>query len=168
MNIREALLAEHSKRQTSAIVEFIGDDPERFAELVTVFFDGPYRVTQRASWPLSCCVESHPAIVLPHLPRLISELDKIGAHNAVRRNILRLLQFVEIPKRYQGHLFSRCLDFLDDPKEMIAVRVFAMTVAAQIAKTEPDLMREVCLVAGKYLAGGSAGFRARARMVLPI
>jgi hypothetical protein len=168
MNIHEALLAEHSKRQTAAIVKFIGDNPVRFAELMTAFFDGPYRVTQRASWPMGNCVELHPELIDPHLARLLRELDRDNLHNAVRRNILRLLQFVDLPKRFYGRVFSRCIEFLDDPKEMIAVRVFAMTVAAQIAKSEPDLMKEVCLVAGKYVDDGSPGFRARARMVLPI
>jgi hypothetical protein len=167
MNIREALLAEHSSAQTAKIVYYIGEDERRFNELVQAFFDGPYRVTQRASWPMSNCVEAHPKLVRPHIQRLLNELDRDDTHNAVRRNILRLFQFIEIPERYKGRIFSRCIEFLDDPSEMVAVRVFAMTVASTIARTEPDLMREVQLVAGKYLADATPGFRARARMVLP-
>jgi len=31
MDIRQALITEHSKRQTMAIVEYVGDDARRFA-----------------------------------------------------------------------------------------------------------------------------------------
>ena len=57
MDIRQALTAEHSKRQTMAIVEFIGDDARRFAELMKIVFAGEYRLTQRAAWPMNYCAE---------------------------------------------------------------------------------------------------------------
>ena len=53
MNIREVIASEHSKQNTLAIVEYIGDDPERFDELMSIFFEGVYRSTQRAAWPMS-------------------------------------------------------------------------------------------------------------------
>jgi len=37
MNIRDALAAEHSKRQTMKIVRYVGDDPKRFKELLDGF-----------------------------------------------------------------------------------------------------------------------------------
>ena len=65
MDIRQALTAEHSKRQTIAIVEFIGDDARRFAELMKIFFAGEYRLTQRAAWTLNSCAERRPELIRP-------------------------------------------------------------------------------------------------------
>src|SRR3954453_14540804 len=127
MNIREALLAEHSKKRTMEIVRFIGDDAERFSELMRVFFAGPYRVTQRAAWPLNYCAERRPKLVQPYLKKLVDELENEDAHDAVRRNILRLMQYVEIPARIKGRLYSICLDFIDDLSQPVAVKVFAIT-----------------------------------------
>lgn len=45
MNIREALAAEHSIKQTNLIVEYIGIDPIRFEKLINIFLDGEYRLT---------------------------------------------------------------------------------------------------------------------------
>ncbi len=42
MNIREALEAEHSKRQTMAIVEYVGSDAGRFRELMDIFLSGEF------------------------------------------------------------------------------------------------------------------------------
>ena len=166
MNIREALLAEHSKHQTNEIVRYISKDPKRFAELMSIFFAGPYRATQRAAWPISYCIEYHPELVKPYFGRLISLLEKPEGHDAIRRNVARLLQFVDIPSRFKSRMFEACFNLVDDPKQPVAVRVFAMTVAAKAAEGHSDLIRELALVIGKYYKNGSAGFRARARMVL--
>ena len=166
MNIREALLAEHSKRQTMKIVRFIGDDPKRFAELMSVFFAGPYRVTQRAAWPISYCIEYHPELVKPYFGRLISLLEVSDDHNAIRRNVARLLQFVDIPRKYKTRVFEACYALVDDPNQPVAVRVFAMSVASKAAQGHAELARELALVIGKYTENGSAGFKARARKIL--
>ena len=166
MNIREALRAEHSKRQTMAIVRYVGSDPKRFRELMTIFLGDEYRPTQRASWAVNYCVEHHPELVRPYLSKLIDLLEDREGHDAIRRNIARLLQFVNVPARHRGRVFDACYDLVDDPKQPVAVRVFAMSVAANIAKTEPALMNELRLMCNKYLPTASAGFRSRARKVL--
>jgi len=166
MNIREALRVEHSKRQTMAIVRYVGDDPKRFRELMAIFLGDEYRPTQRASWAVNYCVQHNPELVKPYLSKLIDLLDERDGHDAIRRNVARLLQFVEIPTRHQGRVFAACYDLVDDPKQPVAVRVFALTVAADLAKDKPDLMSELRLMCNKYLPTASAGFRSRARRVL--
>src|SRR6187549_2304803 len=131
MDITKELLKEHSKRQTSKVVKYIGNDPKRFNILIKTFLAGPYRVTQRAAWPLSYCVEENPSLIKPHLKSVLKMLSKPDAHDAVKRNILRFLQDIEIPRRFYGTLADRCFSFMDS-KEPIAVRVFAMTVLANI------------------------------------
>ncbi len=159
-------MTEHSKQQTMAIVEFIGEDPKRFAELMKVFFEGEYRLTQRAAWPMNYCAERHPKLILPYLPKLLDCLEREDMHDAVKRNVMRLLQYIEIPKRLMGKVYARSVDFIDDADQPIAVRVFAMTVAARIAKSEPALMNELRLIVRKHLPHSTAAFRARAKQVL--
>lgn len=166
MDIRQALMAGHSRQRTMAIVEFIGDDPKRFAELMKVFFDGDYRLTQRAAWPMNYCAERHSNLIQPYLPKLLDCLDREDMHDAVKRNVMRLLQYIEIPKRFSGKIYAQAMDLLDDAFQPIAVRVFAMTVAARIAKPEPDLMNELRLIILKHLPHSTAAFRARAKQIL--
>ena len=166
MDIRQALMTEHSKQQTMAIVEYIGEDPKRFAELMKVFFAGDYRLTQRAAWPMNYCAELHPKLILPYLPKLLDCLEREDMHDAVRRNVVRLLQYIEIPKRLTGRVYAHCVDLLDDADQPAAVRAFAMTVATRIAKSEPDLMNELRLIVSKHLPHATAAFRVRAREIL--
>ncbi len=166
MDIGQALMIEHSKRQTMAIVEYIGDDAQRFAELMRLFFAGEYRLTQRAAWPMSYCAEQHPELILPYLPKLLDCLQRADAHTAVKRNVVRLLQYIEIPKRLTGRVYSHCVDLIDDAYQPVAVRAFALTVAARIAKSEPDLMNELRLIVSKHLPHTTAAFQVRARKIL--
>ncbi len=166
MNLVKALLKEHSKAQCNRIVEYIGTDKDRFRELVEVFTTGTYRITQRAAWPLSYCAEYHPELIKPHLKKLIHNLNQPGLHDAVKRNTVRFLQFTSIPKSLQGITAQVCFDLLQNRKEAIAVRVFSMTVLANIAKHQPELKSELKIIIEDTLPYGSPGFVSRGRKIL--
>lgn len=166
MNLVEEILKEHSKKQKDKLVNYVDNDPKRFAELVHVFLQGPYRVTQRAAWPLSYCIEQYPDLLKPHFRKILSQLGKKNIHDSVKRNTLRMLQFVRVPKVYQGITADLCFGFLTDLKEPVAIRVFAMTVLANIAKEVPDLKNELIPLIEDQIPYASAGFLSRGGKVL--
>jgi hypothetical protein len=144
----------------------VGNDSNRFADLVRVFLAGPYRVTQRAAWSLSECVKAHPALIRPHLGKILGAAEKPGAHAAVKRNVVRLLQFISIPKTYQGKVATLSFNYLQDVHEPIAVRAFSMTVLTNLTKELPDLRNELIAVIEDQLPYGSPGFISRANKCL--
>lgn len=166
MNIREALSAEHSKRQTMRIVKYVGNDPSRFRELMDVFLSDEYRPVQRASWSVNCCVEEHPQLVAPYFTKLIRLLERDDVHTGAHRNILRMFQFVEIPPRHRGRLYDICTRFLDDASRPVGVRVFALAVAAKIADGKPSLVNELRTLAEKHVPHTTVALKVRARRVL--
>ncbi len=166
MELMKAILKEHSKNQSIRIVNYIGNNAKRFSELVSIFLAGPYRITQLAAWPLILCVEQNPKLIRPHLKKIMTHLEQPNVHDAVKRNAVRLLQYVVIPKNLQGHVANVCFRFLQNTKEPIAVRVFAMTVLANLAKELPELKNELVPVIEDQLPFGSAGFVSRGQRVL--
>lgn len=168
MNIRDELLKEHSKRQTMKIVRYVGDDKERFAELMKLFLGPVYRTSQRAAWAVNYCVEHNKDLIKPYFSKLVQQLERDDVHVAVRRNVVRMLQFIDIPKRFEGRVFDACYNLLADPQETVAVRCFAMTVAAKLAKGKTELLGELRLIAAKYPQSMTAGLRARARRVFGV
>lgn len=166
MHLREAILKEHSKNQTTKIVRWVGDDQGKFDQLVELFLKGEYRVTQRAAWPLSYCVEDHPELVKKHLKKLLLNLKKPGLHNAVIRNTLRLMQDIQIPKSLHGITAEICFDLFNDKKQPVAIHVFSMTVLGNICKDYAELRNELRLSIDAQLSYGSAGFLSRAKKVL--
>src|SRR5258708_9407964 len=142
MNLHQLIAEEHSKQQCDRIVRYIGNNEERFAELMKLFFKGEYRITQRAAWPMNYCVRLHPGLIGPYFKPLLDNLSKKGLHVAVIRNTMRLLQDVEIPAKYQGRVMNACFDFIQSPTTPIAIKAFSLTVLEHLAKTYPDILPE--------------------------
>ena len=165
MNIKNELLKEHSKTQANKIADYIGDDPTRFQILIELMLDAEYRVSQRAAMALSHCVDKHPQLLIPHLDRLIMILRN-EVHVAVTRNTVRLLQEVDIPDHLLGETADICFKLMESSETPIAVKVFSMTVLANICEKEPDLKNELALLIEDQMPYGSAGFRNRGAKIL--
>ncbi len=166
MNLLKTLQTDFNKATVDRIVNFIGNDASKFKLLMKAFLDGPYRITQRAAWPLSYCVEAHPELIKPHLKAVIHNLQKPDTSESVKRNTLRLLQFVDIPKRLHGSTITICFSIMENKKEPIAVKVFAMTVLANVCKGYPEIRNEVITIIEDQMPYGSAGFVARGKRIL--
>ena len=157
---------EHSKSNTASIVAFIGNDPHKFEQLVHLLLSRNHLEAQRAAWPLSYCVEAFPTLALPYLDKLVIKLKDTTNHLGVKRNILRSLQFVDIPESLQGTLLDICLDALANKKEPVAIKVFAMTVAYNIGRHEPSLMNELRIIIEDQMPYALPGFKSRGSKIL--
>lgn len=166
INIHQLLKEEHSKKQTDRIVRYIGEDKTRFAVLMELFFEGEYRITQRSAWPLSYCVRAHPGLIEPYFKRLLLNLTRKDIHVAVIRNTVRLLQDVEIPRRFHGQVMSICFDFAQSPETPIAVKAFSLTILGKLAPEYPDIRGELKLIIDEQWDHATPAFRSRAKKIL--
>lgn len=166
MDIKEALLKEHSKAQMLKIVAYIGNDKKKFAELIPLMLTAEYRVAQRAAYPVSYCVEKQPELITPWFGKMIKKMGDKTTHDAIRRNALRILEDIDIPEEYCGELFEISNRYLHDIKEPIAVRAFSISVMCNIAKKYPDLKNEVKHNAESLLHCGIPALESRSRKVL--
>lgn len=166
MNIKTALLKQHSKKQCLVIVKYIGKNPDRFAELMKCFFEGEYRVTQRAAWPMSYCVEKYPELIKPYFKKLLNNLSKPGLHDSVPRNTVRLLQYVEIPEKFHGQVMDICFRYISSPTEAVAVKAFSITVLQNLATKYPEIINEIKLVIEERWDYETIAFKTRAKKLL--
>jgi len=166
MDLLQLLKDEHSKKQTDRIVAYIGQDKQRFAGLINLFFSGEYRITQRAAWPLSYCVRHYPELIKPYFKQLLDNLDRKDIHVAVIRNTVRLLQDVTIPAKFQGRVMSRCFEFIQAPETPIAVKAFALSVLSNLSADYPEIRGELRLIIEDQWEQATPAFRSRAKRVL--
>ena len=129
MDLKAAILQEHSKSQALLIRDYIGDNQTLFDELMTHFFSNEYRVTQRAAWVMTHCTEKRPHLINPHLEKMVNNLKDENIHVAVKRNTVRLLQNVAIPEDLMGTVADCCFNFLANPNEAVAVKIFSMSIS---------------------------------------
>lgn len=166
MNLKDMLLEEHSKEQCDRIVKYIGADKKRFAELMKLFFAGEYRIAQRAAWPMSYAVNKHPELIEPYLDKLVGNLNKKGQHNAILRNSVRILQDIEIPKKYHGKLMDTCFNFIESNDTAVAVKAFSLTVLENLSKDYPEIRPELKLIIEERWEHETPAFQSRARKIL--
>ena len=146
MDIRKNLEAEHSRAMTTRIIRYVGEDQKRFDELLKLVLEGDFTMAQRASWPVSDLVEADPALVKKHIPKIIKKLNEDGVHDAVRRNLVKALQFVEIPEKYCGEMLDICYSFIRSELVAIAIRAYAIKVVTNICLRFPELKGEFRII----------------------
>jgi hypothetical protein len=166
LNLRTTLLAERSKAQTTRIIKWIGSDQKRFDELFHLFLNDEYRVVQRAAWPLSYCVISNPQLIRKHFAKLVKSMKKPGLGDSVKRNTVRLLQHIEIPTKFHGDIMSSCFDYIIDPKEKVAVKVFSLSILDDLSKQYPEIRQELKTIIEDRWDSETAAFRSRAKKIL--
>ena len=166
MSILEIAKKGNNKSTNLELINYVGNNPDRFGELMEVFLGDDLRITQITSWVLSECVQSHPSLIEPYHAVLIQALSQDQRHGAIRRNIVRMYQYAPIAETIEGQLFDLCINFILDPKEAIAVKAFSMTVCERICKKHPDLSPELIICIESQMDNASAGVKNRGSKIL--
>ncbi|MCI1187267.1 hypothetical protein MON38_07530 [Hymenobacter sp. DH14] len=169
MNLRTELLREHSASQTQRLADYACAHPAALAELLQLFWYGAERERQLAADVLGWVGERKPKWLVPHLPGLLAAVQPgPEQHPAIRRAVVRVLQFVPVPEEWQALAFDTCLALLRAPREPVAIRAYALTAAARLADPYPELAAEVVAAAEAAVATtDSAALRSRATRELP-
>jgi hypothetical protein len=166
MKLRDQILKEHSKINNERIVKWVGSSQERFDELFNLFLhDGPV-VVQRAAWTVSCCAMDHPSLIKKHFGKLLKNLAKPNLHGSVKRNSIRLMQDIQIPKRHEGAVMDLCFRYISTPGEEVAVKAFSLTVLSNLSKHYPDIIPEIKLLIEENYERETAAFKVRAKHFL--
>ncbi|SKA46219.1 hypothetical protein SAMN04488128_107226 [Chitinophaga eiseniae] len=167
MELRKEILAASYKEQVLAIAGWVGNDAKRFAKLMQLFLEDEYRVVQRSAWIISLVADKHPELLTPHLPEMVARMETGGLPSAVKRNVLRVLQDMTLPPDLHGPVMNACFQYLEDPKEMIAIKAFSMTVLSNLAVAYPDIKNEIRILLEDLLEHDpSPGIRSRAQKVM--
>jgi hypothetical protein len=152
------------KSHISRLADAIGQDPKRFADLMAQFFSNETHLNQPAAGVMSACLDRYPFLLLPHQEALVLHLNP-DLPGYIKRNTLRALQYRDIPPALQGSLADTCFRFLA-AREPPAIKVYALTVIANLARTEPDLNNELKLVIEDQWPYASPAFKSRAGKIL--
>jgi hypothetical protein len=121
---------------------------------------------QRAAWPLSYLVIAHPPLIQKHFGPLLKKLKEPNVHDAVKRNIIRLLQDITIPVKYHGEIMNTCFKYISSPAEKAAVKAFSLTVLENLAKQYPEILPELKMIIRDRWDHESPAFHARAKSIL--
>lgn len=160
------------------VVRWVGHDADRLEILMEIFLNDPpskplpkgrayqYVFTQRSAWAVRYVGEKAPEIMAPWLPKLVAQLRQPVLHDAIKRNTLNVFEGLDFSAEFDDDLADLCFQYLEDPKEPIAVRCASMTVLEKICQRVPELKSDFRLILETHLEHGSPGFKSRARKVM--
>jgi hypothetical protein len=166
MDLRQQILKEHSKSQTTKIVNWIGNDQQRFDALFNIFLNDEPMVVQRAAWPLRYAATINPPFIYRHFKKLLDNLAKKGIHDAVTRNTVRVLEDIVIPVKFEGRVMDICFNYTTDPKEKAAVKASSLSILQKLSLKYPEIKPELRTVIESQWDNEGAAFRSRAKRIL--
>jgi hypothetical protein len=164
MDLKKELEQRYSQARNKKLVNLIGQDPGKFAALADHFFGQDLLVAQQAITVMSFCADKYPILIKPYLDRIILQLNNQPSVG-VKRGILRILQHQDIPRDLQGLVADICFQYLA-AQEPPAIKAFALSVLANLARMEPDLNQELKLVIEDQMPYASPAFKSRANKIL--
>lgn len=160
--ITEGVLGIRNKTDLKNFLSKLEDKKYDFNELLELFLSKNLRICQSASWPMGIFAAEHPEMVVPHLAKILKNLDT-APHDAYKRNTYRFLQFMDVPEEFQGLVYEKCFESLIDTNAPTAIKAFALTTLTNIAVLIPELKEELIEAIYDQIPFGTGGFKARAK-----
>jgi hypothetical protein len=166
MNIQHEILLEHSKEQAIKIAVYACSSKKCFRELMHCFMSQDYRVAQRAAWSVSWAAKKAPEMIQPFIKDLVAQLQRKDVHDAVIRNSVRVLEMIEIPKKFHGEVMNACFQFIESPATPVAIKAFSLTTLHKLCKQYPEILPELKLIITERWDTETAAFKSRGKKIL--
>lgn len=144
MNLEYEIMLQFSAGNTKRVADIVLKNTSLVKELVDLTLGENEATAKRAAWVLGYVGKENPSLFLPFLEPLLGALIHPN-NNAVKRNIVSMLQYMELPKRWQGIATETCFRLIEDPKETIAVKAFSYTVLGNICQQNTAMREEMLL-----------------------
>lgn len=163
-SFKEFIVHQNSKEHISRVAAYIGNDGDRFSNLIRILLENAPKYAQKAAWVLEHCVLKNPTLVDPYITPLL-ELTQKPCHPGVRRGIMHSLETRPMDEEQSGIALGYAFGFLHAADEKVAIKVYAMGMIANQAKLYPELLQELKLHVDAQFPHQSAAFKSKARNI---
>ncbi len=163
----EDLLFDSSRKTAERAAKLVGDDPDRFKTVLEFGLQDKHQFAMRAIRVIDLVSEQNPELLLPYLPHLIENIHKFKTIG-LKRGFARILseQNYFYNEDHAGRLVHTCFNWLNDPAEAIALKIYSMTILYKISNTYPEIKPELISSIENEIPKNSAAIRGRGRRIL--
>jgi hypothetical protein len=132
------------------MISYLASHPEDFEEVIKLAVADKQPYSWRAAWLLWSCMEDNDQRIHKYLKRIINTIS--DKNDDQQRELLIILQKMEISKELEGSLFNHCVTVWERIGKKPSVRYNAFKIIVKIAKKHPDLSDEIAfLIQDQYL-----------------
>ncbi len=152
-------------RHKPDMIAYVKANASSFADLVqfSIADNPPY--SWRAAWLIRDYIQPNDSRIQKHVAALIQELPE--RNDSQNREVLKLLELMDIEEEQEGFLFSHCLYLWEQLDKQPSVRFTAFKMMLKIAYKHPDLKGEIkALSQEHYVETLTPGVRQSMRILL--
>ncbi len=164
--MRELLAKKASRANSYAVVAYVANDADKYRELVEIVKENISPYSEKAAWAVNHCFENGTGFFDDYFEDFAQILADSCYSDSIKRNVVRIFQFKEIPLDLQGSIINACFHLLQKKETAIAVKAFSMGVLENMVKLYPELENELVTTIKDILPNASAGLKNRGQHIL--
>jgi hypothetical protein len=159
--IKELLLSSNKKE----MIIIFNSHPEYFNELLELSILDHQPYSWRAAWLLNSCMLENDIRIKKSIKNIIEAVKtKKDGH---QRELLKILDRMKLTEKYDGLVFSICMDIWEQIGKSPSVRIISLKFIIKIALKYPDLLKEIeFLTQDHYLDNLSPGIKNSAKRII--
>jgi hypothetical protein len=123
------------------MISYVAAHPKSFKEAIKLTMADKQPYSWRAAWLLWSCMKKNDQRILKHVKDLIKVLP--NRKDNQQREILKILQQMEIKEEIEGLLFDQCVTIWEKIAKQPSVRFNAFVMLTKIAQRYPELSQEI-------------------------
>ncbi|MFK3986687.1 hypothetical protein [Exiguobacterium mexicanum] len=166
MDIREVLSGGdlRSVGHVDEVVTFVGNDPDRFSELMTVLTDDRPVVRMRSADAMEKVTRHYPALLQAHQASLFEQLQ-IATQQEVRWHLAQLMPRMTWTEEEASDIVRVLTDWIAAETSAIVI-VNALQAMFDLSAMHPRFRDELKALLETQLAAGSPAVKSRAKKLL--
>ncbi|WP_214756284.1 hypothetical protein [Exiguobacterium sp. s157] len=166
MDIREVLSGGdlRSVGHVDAVVEFVGNDPDRFSELMTCSTDDRPVVRMRSADAMEKVTRHHPELLQAHQSSLFQQLQ-IATQQEVRWHLAQLMPRMTWTEEEAADIAHVLSDWIDTETSNIVI-VNALQAIFDLSAVHPRFRDELKALLESQFETGSPAVKSRSKKLL--
>ena len=160
-------LVDSSRMIADMVTAYIGDDQDKFDEIIEIMQKDQYPMAMRAARVAYFVSLKHPVLIRKHISNLIGMLSA-SKIDGIKRGVLKIMAdtTIRIEDDELGELTELAFTFVQDAREKIAVRALSIEVLERIIRYYPELKPEFIAVLESMPSDISVALKGKCKKVL--
>ena len=164
--MRDLLAKKASRVNSFQVVSLVANNAEKYRELIEIIKENNCPYSEKAAWAMNHCHDDGTGFFDEYYPELTQILADKSYSDSVKRNIVRVFQFKQIPEEFQASVINSCFDLVTNKDTAIAVKAFSLGVLENMVKLYPELKNELTACIEDMLPTASSGIKNRGKHIL--
>jgi hypothetical protein len=163
----EDLLFDSSNETANRAAILVGENPEHFKTMLDFALLDKPKFAMRAMRVINLVTDKNPILLEPFIPEIAKSLSNYRTIG-LKRGIAKIFseQDYDYDEDTAGHLVHICFNWLNDPAEAIALKIYSMTILYMISNAYPGIKPELISSIENEIPKNSAAVVSRGKKLL--